>query len=420
MSGVRKVNQIPRVEGHGRIELERRDGRIVGARLVLYEPVRLFEGLLRGRLGEELPEIVCRICSICSTVHKVASLRAVEGCLGIAVSRQTDLLRQLALQGGQLASHALHLSCLALPDYRGCSSLVDLQRTAPKELQRGLALKALGNRIQEEVGGRAIHPFNLLLGGIGSPPAADTLRRLADELQNLLPAARATIALATELPEALPPVPPLPGIGVSGGPSLADYHIVSTDGSRIAAGEVMDWLDERLPPEGNARVSDFTGAGPYLTGPLARMNLDPHLEPEAAMLRQHHRERLLGQPVTASHLARSIELLQAMARATAVIDELLQEEMRHEPAALPTRRGGSATVLIEAPRGLLLHHYGFDDAGRCMAARVITPTAINQGAMAASLTALVGIIGGADETEVRGLSERLVRCFDPYISCAVH
>lgn len=117
MGKVRAINQLARVEGHGRIRLEQQAGRVVGARLELYESMRLFEALVVGRRYDEIAEIVCRICSICSTVHKVAALQAVERALGLSVSQQTELLRQLAVQGGQIESHALHLFCLALPDY---------------------------------------------------------------------------------------------------------------------------------------------------------------------------------------------------------------------------------------------------------------------------------------------------------------
>ncbi|MDY0385203.1 Ni/Fe hydrogenase subunit alpha [Trichlorobacter sp.] len=420
MTKLRTINQLARVEGHGRIRLEQQAGRVVGARLELYESMRLFEALVLGRRYDEIAEIVCRICSICSTVHKVAALQAVEHALELQVSTQTDLLRQLAVQGGQIESHALHLFCLALPDYLGCNGFPELAQRAPAELQRGLEIKALGNRIQELVGGRAIHPFNLLLGGLGSVPAADSLKQLIDQLQELLPAALATIELAAGLNETLPALHPLPCCAASGGPSLFGEQLTTSDGQQLAACEAYAWLDERLVGYSHAKLSSFSEHGPYLVGPLARLNLDVPLEPSAQAALQRYDSRLLGAPLTASHLARAIELLQAIERAMVLCRQLLQNGLLPERAAAVQPRSGSGTALIEAPRGLLLHQYSFNDAGYCTAAQVVTPTAINQGAMALMLTDLLQCLPDADPDSFKLQAERLIRCFDPCISCAVH
>jgi len=420
MTSVRKIDQLARVEGHGRVVLEERDGRVQVARLELYESLRLFEALVVGRRYDEIPEIVCRICSICSTVHKVAALQAVEAALGMTVSPQTNLLRQLAVQGGQIESHALHLYCLALPDYLGCGGFPGLARQAPTELQRGLGIKALGNRVQELVGGRAIHPFNLLLGGLGRVPPLDRLKQLAHELQAAEADALATIELTAGLEESLPPLPPLAGCGVSGGPSLFGDHLITTTGQQVAADDAYDWLDEQLVAHSHAKLSRFGGAGPYLVGPLARLQLAPPLETGAQQALAQHASRLNNAPPSGSHLARAIELLQALQRAGRLIEELLQLGLQSELPVSPQIRSGAATALVEAPRGLLLHQYRFDADGRCTAAQVVTPTAINQGAMEVSLAALVKRLQDCPADEVQTQAERLVRCFDPCISCAVH
>lgn len=420
MGKLRTINQLARVEGHGRIRLEQQAGRVVSARLELYESMRLFEALVVGRRYDEIAEIVCRICSICSTVHKVAALQAVERALGLSSSRQTDLLRQLAVQGGQIESHALHLFCLALPDYLGCNGFPELAQRAPAELKRGLAIKALGNRIQELVGGRAIHPFNLLLGGLGSIPAADSIKQLIDQLQELLPAALTTIKLAAGLEEPLPALPPLPGCAACGGPSLFGEQLATSDGQQVPAQEAYAWLDERLVAYSHAKLSAFGDRGPYLAGPLARLNLGTPLEPSAQLAMQQNAARIIGAPLTASHLARAIELLQAIERALALCRYLLHDGLKPEPPATLRPRAGSATALIEAPRGLLLHQYRFDADGRCTAAQVVTPTAINQGAMALMLAALLERLPDAAPDLFKLQAERLIRCFDPCISCAVH
>ena len=235
-----RINIMTRVEGHGSVELVRRGGRVVSARLKLFESPRFFEALLVGRRWDEVADIACRICSICSTVNKVAALQAVEQALAVQVSRQTGLLRQLAVQGGQIESHALHIFCLALPDYLGVGGFPGLAEAAPHELKLGLKIKALGNLIQEIVGGRAIHPFNLLPGGLGTVPAAAQLRLLADRLEAVHGDTVAVISYVSGLTENLAELPSLPGCAVSGGPPLFGDHLATSSG-------VLSRLTQRLP-----------------------------------------------------------------------------------------------------------------------------------------------------------------------------
>lgn len=406
-----RMDILTRVEGHGRVELVRQGGRVVSARLQLTESPRLFEALLLGRRFDEVAAIACRICSICSTVHKVAALQAVEQALAVRVSPQTDLLRQLAVQGGQIESHALQIFCLALPDYLGVGGFPGLATAAPAQLQLGLTIKALGNLIQETIGGRAIHPFNLLLGGLGRIPAADQLQELTEQLvavHNELPA---VITFIAGLTEALPELPPLPACAVSGGPPLFGNHLVTGGGAAIQADLAAAWMNERIEAHTHAKVSRFDGTTVFFVGPLARLQL---------ALPYEYAEQLARAGISASLLARAIELQSAVERSLALIDQLLANGLHQETPPVITPGAGAGTSLLEAPRGVLLHSYRFDCLGVCTAADIITPTAINQAAMEVSLNALIAVMDGAGHEQVKSSCERLIRCFDPCISCAVH
>lgn len=411
MKSAGKLDILTRVEGHGYVELVRNRERIVAARLHLHESPRLFEALLVGRRFDELAEIACRICSICSTVHKVATLQAVEQALAVQVSRQTGLLRQLAVLGGQIESHALHIFCLALPDYLGVGGFPGLAAVAPEELQRGLKIKALGNLIQETVGGRAIHPFNLLLGGLGKVPEPEQLQLLAGRLEAVLEDTEAAIRFVSALPESLPPLPAWPACAVSGGPPLFGDHLGTAAGEEIPADSVAAWLNEQVEAHSHTKVSRFNNQAVFMVGPLARLNLA--MPPEYA-------QQLVGAPLSSALLARAVELQQAVERALGLITQLLAEGLHQEKPLAVTPSSDQGTAMIEAPRGVLLHSYCFDEQGICSKANIITPTAINQAAIEKSLQALVLTMDGADYDRVKAACERLVRCFDPCISCAVH
>ncbi len=411
MSGVRTIDMLTRVEGHGSVELIRDGGRVVDARLNLYESPRLFEALLVGRRFDEIADIACRICSICSTVHKVAALQAVEQALGVAISRQTGLLRELAVQGGQIESHALHIFCLALPDYLGVNGIHELATCAPEKLQMGLRIKKLGNLIQEIVGGRAIHPFNLLVGGLGRMPEADQLRYLGEHLAEVRDDVAASITYVFGLKDILPSLTTHSVCAVSGGAPLFGDRLVTSTATAIPVSCAAAWLNEHVESHTHAKVSHFDEKATFLVGPLARVTLSM---PAA------YAHLIEDVSIRSSLKARIIELQLAVERAQSLIKQLLDVGLKKEPPVTVVAAQGEGTALVEAPRGVLLHSYRFDDGGICTAANIITPTAINQGAIAASLKDLIVAMDGADYDQIRVAAEILIRCFDPCISCAVH
>ncbi len=111
-----KVDGLTRVEGHGNIVVNIKKGRVEELRLEIIESPRFFEVMLKGRHYSEAHHIMSRICGICAVSHTSASVKAVEDAMGISISRQTRLLRELALCGETIQSHILHLYFMVLPD----------------------------------------------------------------------------------------------------------------------------------------------------------------------------------------------------------------------------------------------------------------------------------------------------------------
>ena len=410
MSSSSKIDILTRVEGHGTVTLIRERGKVVDARLDLHESPRLFEALVVGRRFDEIPDIACRICSICSTVHKVAALQAVEQALAVNISQQTGLLRELAVQGGQIESHALHIFCLALPDYLGVKGIQELAAHEPEKLRMGLRIKKLGNLIQETVGGRAIHPFNLLIGGLGKIPEAVRLQHLKDQLvavHNDLAVSSTSILALDDL---LPPLTMHPVCAVSGGPPLFGDRLI-TQAETVPATSAAAWLKEEVQLHTNAKVSRFDEATPFMVGPLARLTL---------AMPAIYAQYFTNASISSSLKARMVELQLAVERAQLLIDQLLDDGLKNEVPVIAAPGKGEGISIMEAPRGTLLHSYRLDSRGVCSAADIITPTAINQGAIAASLKELVISMDGAAYEQVKEATEILIRCYDPCISCAVH
>ena len=80
-----EVGHLTRVEGEGSLTLHVEDGRVVQARLGIFEAPRYFERLVVGRTPDEVIDIVARICGICPVAYQMSAVHAFEQLAGIEV-----------------------------------------------------------------------------------------------------------------------------------------------------------------------------------------------------------------------------------------------------------------------------------------------------------------------------------------------
>ena len=118
MSKTILLKKATRIEGNADIRVEVEDGRVETARFMVQD-FRGFEKLVEGKAVASVPHIVSRICGLCSIAHQVAGFRAVEDALGIQTPVSVRKLRQIAVWGEWIASHALSYYFLTLPDELG-------------------------------------------------------------------------------------------------------------------------------------------------------------------------------------------------------------------------------------------------------------------------------------------------------------
>jgi len=111
------VDPITRIEGHLRIEVEvDGDGTVVEA-LSAGTQVRGIEIILRGRDPRDAWAFAQRICGVCTLVHGLASVRAVEDALGIQVPPNGELIRDLMAGAQMLQDHVIHFYHLQALDW---------------------------------------------------------------------------------------------------------------------------------------------------------------------------------------------------------------------------------------------------------------------------------------------------------------
>ncbi|MFI2722451.1 Ni/Fe hydrogenase subunit alpha [Streptomyces collinus] len=429
-SRVLRVGSLARVEGEGALHLRVAGRRVEEARLRIYEPPRFFEAFLRGRSYTEPPDITARVCGICPVAYQMSACRAIEDACGVTVDRPVRDLRRLLYSGEWIESHALHIYLLHAPDFLGCDSAVDLARTRRADVERGLRLKQAGNALLEQLGGRAIHPVNVRLGGFHRAPSRAELRPLRERLRRAADDAWDTVRWVAgfDLPEAALDADFL-ALATPAGYAMEDGvpTMLRGDGSRakFPVRAFPDHVREEQVPHSTALHSRLDGRH-HLTGPLARFAVGGGgLSPTA---REAAREAGLGDPARGavcrnpyrSVLVRAVEVVCAVDEALRIIETYEPPERPHVDVPPVAGTGHGAT---EAPRGLLYHRYRLDAEGTVTDACLVPPTAQNQGAIEDDLVRTVEQVlaqGDPSDEELTHLCERAIRNHDPCISCSTH
>ncbi len=415
-----RVAGLTRVEGEGSLSIRATNGRVDEVQLNIFEPPRLFEAFLRGRPLEEVPDITARICGICPVAYQMSSVHALEAALGIRVTEEIRRLRRLLYCGEWIESHALHVHMLHAPDFLGYESALAMARDFPDEINRGLRLKKHGNQLLETLGGRAVHPINVAVGGFYRAPRTDELAALVGDFRWGLAAAAdaARWVAGFDFPQ-FERLYDFVAVSHADEYAMCEGSIHSSDGLAIDAARFEQTFEEQQVPHSTAlqAVRRDTGTS-YLLGPLARINLNREkLRPTARKLAD---ELGLEHPchnIFKSIIARSIEVVQAFEEALSILESYRPPK---SPRVEFAAREGTGAAATEAPRGLLYHRYQVDAKGLVATANIVPPTSQNQAQIESDLREyLPAIIAQSDEDVARNC-ERLVRSYDPCISCATH
>ena len=416
------VEHVARVEGHGSIRVVIEDGKVREVKLEIFEGPRFIERVLVGRMYYEVPDIVARICSICPDSHQVAAVEAIEKAFGVSADWQTRMLRELQLLADIIASHALHLYLLALPDYLGYPDALSMVDKYGREVKMGLELKRAGNAIKDVLTGRSIHGCTVKPGGYTRVPTPSELEKLSDVLKQSMDGAILAVKLFSsfEYPDfardenifmALDPGEIYGFVG--------DYVLVS-DGGRYPVEEYKKLTNEVAVPHSSAKHSSYEGK-PFMVGALARVLLNgKKLKGRAAEMLKELEPKLDALNPLTNNLAQAIETVYAVERAIEVIDELLDKGLKQDVEVEVKPRRGMGVGATEAPRGVLYHCYELDDEGRVAKADIITPTAQNAANMEKYIKVSAERLLSIGEEELERPLELLVRAYDPCISCSVH
>jgi len=132
------VDPITRIEGHLRIEVEVEDGKVTDA----WSSSTMFRGvetILQGRDPREAWVFTQRFCGVCTTVHALASVRAVENALGIHVPNNARILRNLIAGSQNIQDHVIHFYHLHALDWVDITSALDADPAETSKLAQSIS-----------------------------------------------------------------------------------------------------------------------------------------------------------------------------------------------------------------------------------------------------------------------------------------
>jgi len=359
-------------------------------------------------------------------------------------------------------SHIAHFYALAAPDFvvgpeadpakRNILGIVE--KVGVPVASEVLRHRAIAQDIQITIGGRSTHPVWTLPGGVSKGISEDQRKEIIEKAKSCVEFAKFSLKLFDDVVLANKAYLDLV---LSDTYEMDTYWIGTVDGNnhvnfyhgehRVvdqAGKEVFRYKDHQYLEYLAEHVEKFTylkfpylkkigwkgfvdgaGSGVYQATPLARLNASDGMStPLAQAEYERFFSTLGGKPVKkllATHWARLIELLFAAERLLELAqdDEVASPRFRTLPTAIPEEGVG----IVEAPRGILTHHYKTDRNGLVTEANMIVGTTNNHApiSMAIKRAAEKLIRPGKEIGQgLLNMIEMAFRLYDPCFSCATH
>jgi len=371
-------------------------------------------------------------------------------------------LRELYYSAHFLHSHIAHFYALAAPDFVVGPEADPAKRNILGIVEKvgvpiaGEVLKhrAIAQDIQIMVGGRSTHPVWTLPGGVSKGITEEQRKEIIEKGKSCVEFAKFSLKLFEDvvlnnkayLDLVLSDIFQMDSywIGTVDANNRVnfyhgDHRVVDQKGKevfRYKDHEYLDFISERvekfsylkfpfLKKIGWKGLVDGPDSGVYQATPLSRLNVaDGMATPLAQAEYEKMFKTLGGKPVKkllATHWARLIEVLYAAERLLELAEdpEVASPHFRTLPTATPEEGVG----IVEAPRGILTHHYKTDRNGLVTEANLIVGTTNNHAPISMSIKRAAQKLIQPGKEIGQGLLnmvEMAFRLYDPCFSCATH
>jgi len=448
MSRKIEINPVTRIEGHGKITVQLDDkGQVKNARFHVTQ-FRGFELFSRERDFREMPVITPRICGICPVSHHLASAKACDDILGVEIPKTAKNLRELMHMGQVVQSHALSFFHLSSPDLLfgfdadpAVRNVAGLVESYPELAKKGVALRKFGQEIIKTLGGKKIHPWHSIPGGVNRGLKQDERDDILGQIPQMKAITKEAIALIKGyLKEHAAEAKSFAAISTAYMGLVRDGMLELYDGNirirgprgrvidEFACSDYLNYIGEHVEPWSYLKFPYYKPLGfphgSYRVGPLGRVNAcddisTPEASAELSVFRQASEDGIVPHTLY-YHYARLIEALYGLER----IEELLNDPdtLGNELRVSSSEIRPEGIGVIEAPRGTLIHHYWVDEKGAITKVNLIVATGHNNYAMNKGVEQVAKEhIKGEDVDEgILNRMEHVIRCYDPCLSCSTH
>ena len=442
------IDPVTRIEGHAKITIQLNDsGKVENAELHVTQ-VRGFEKLTEGRPYYEMPGITARICGICPISHSLASAKACDAIMAVKIPPAAQRLRELIHCAQIVQSHALSFFYLSSPDlimgmdaFPGTRNVLGIIQSHPELARDGIELRKFGLQVIETLAQERVHSSWIVPGGVKSALTLAMHDRIFAELPKAKEIAERTLQFYKSTLDAwkddIPKFGCFPSmyaglVNNKGNLQLyegqlrfrgAKNEIVA---DQIAAEDYADWISEASLKNSYLKAPFFKPeglSGMYRVGPLARLNVADKCGTTKADAELADFRARYGKPAHSSflyHHARLIEVIYALERMEQLLaDPKILDEHVRATAGVNALEG---VGMIEAPRGVLIHHYKVNPEGAIVWANLIVATGHNNQAMNQSVKQVATEYVRGDKIE-EGMLNRVsavIRAYDPCLSCSTH
>ena len=411
------MDNISKMEGHGEVDIVIKKGKVEHVKLMITENKRFYTQAIRNKDAISLPLMTSRVCGTCSIAHLTCCAQAVENAFGYTPSDQTLLLRKLSLYGMMIRDHSLHLHMFCLPDIYGKDSVLDFDGEEEEELiRKAFAVKASGNNLSKVVAGRAVHATYAEVGKFSHIPDKDSIKKVLDELKSVRQHAVEFIDVFLKCDFKFERDTNFVSLRTKDF-SFSGGTVIDSDGNEIADGDYWDYLDRKVVPYSEASGYEFDGKE-YMVGAIARLNLNREsLHPDTKRDSQVALSVFPSKNIYHNNLAQAIETLHCIDHSIELLEASEFKEENNQPVVV---KAGKGVGMLEAPRGTLYYMLEINKAGKVKFGNIIVPTQQNQIGMERGIGELVEQNLDMSRHQIQHEIEKLIRAYDPCMSCASH
>ncbi|MFX1409431.1 MAG: nickel-dependent hydrogenase large subunit [Promethearchaeota archaeon] len=429
------VDVCKRVEGHGNVKLFIQNDEISNVEFEILA-FRGFENILIGKQLSDVPRIISRICGLCHASQTIVSCKSIENMYNIKANHQSVLIRRILMAGELLKSHSLHYFFQSFPDLLNIFNIstkipdiYNLVKFNPQLTSHIYDIIKIGNDIDQLYGGRSIHTITSIPGGVIYRPSRKR-KNIAQKyflkvISNLEWIIENFIDLFSKFP---PPedykLPDIKFFSLNNNRSYDRYNGILT--IKKGATKYQDFKLEEYP---NYFDKDSTIWGidlvdknqNYLVGPISRNQIVESYGSDEISGFLNFFDKEWRKNILFANILRLIEMFVESQNSLNILEEPILNTTLPFPNlnSINTQEG---IAVVEAPRGTLIHHYRINKRNVIEEAKLFIATEINIPLINEMITNYARKLYNktGDINMVKKEVQKIIRAFDPCISCASH